>query len=86
MSYDECICMVGEASRKHGKSAGILLRDVTDVVRLRDRGFSHFVVDSDLSILRKKYQKILRDTWEIRGAPSPGLNNEPSVKGSPSGS
>ena len=47
------------AARDAGKEAGILVRDLADVPRHLDLGFTHIAVDSDLSILRKAWQQTL---------------------------
>ena len=55
--YDHCLSLVVEAARAAGKRSGILLRDVSDLAKYRDLGFTHLAVDSDLAILRQSYQQ-----------------------------
>jgi 2-keto-3-deoxy-L-rhamnonate aldolase RhmA len=59
LSYADCLKSVVAAAKTAGKSAGILVRDLTDLQTHRDLGFSHIAVDSDLAILRKAYQQIV---------------------------
>jgi len=61
-NFDECLSLVIQAARKAGKHAGILIRDVAELAKHRDLGFTHIAVDSDLAILRKSY----RQTLELR--------------------
>jgi 2-keto-3-deoxy-L-rhamnonate aldolase RhmA len=49
------------AARKYGKAAGILCRDVETITKFADQGFTEIAVESDLSILRQAYLKILAD-------------------------
>jgi 2-keto-3-deoxy-L-rhamnonate aldolase RhmA len=58
-SYDECLVNVSKAASTHGKAAGILLRDHTEIPRYRSLGFTFIAVDSDFGILRSAYQRIL---------------------------
>ncbi len=55
--FDDCLSQVIQATRNAGKHAGILLRDLGDLPKYRDLGFTHIAVDSDLAILRKSYQQ-----------------------------
>jgi 2-keto-3-deoxy-L-rhamnonate aldolase RhmA len=57
--YAQCIEAVVTAARGAGKTAGILVRDLTELAAQRERGFTCLAVDSDLAILRKAYQQIL---------------------------
>jgi 2-dehydro-3-deoxyglucarate aldolase/4-hydroxy-2-oxoheptanedioate aldolase len=53
--YLDCLQTVAGAARAAGKACGILLREAADLPRHRALGYSHIVVDSDLSILRKAW-------------------------------
>lgn len=59
LSYAECLKSVVAAAQLSGKSAGILVRDLSDLQNHHDLGFTHIAVDSDLAILRKAYQQIV---------------------------
>ncbi len=58
--YDACLRQVAAAADAAGKQAGILLRDTEALPGHRDLGFTCIAIDSDLSILRKAYQTLLR--------------------------
>ena len=49
---------VAEAAERHGKRAGVLVRDRSTVTQLRQRGFSCLAVDSDMAILREGYRSL----------------------------
>jgi len=57
-AYEESLLRVVRAAREAGKAAGILLRDPNDLEKHFHLGFRHVAVESDLSILRKAYQRI----------------------------
>lgn len=57
--YDACLKAVVEAARAAGKSTGILVRNSDDMQPLGMMGFGHLAVDSDLAILRNRYQQLL---------------------------
>jgi 2-dehydro-3-deoxyglucarate aldolase/4-hydroxy-2-oxoheptanedioate aldolase len=59
-SYDACVAQVLEAARIEAKTTGILLRDANAVATHAAQGFTYLAVESDLSILRKAYQEILK--------------------------
>jgi 2-dehydro-3-deoxyglucarate aldolase/4-hydroxy-2-oxoheptanedioate aldolase len=59
--YAHCLAVVRDAAKSAEKRAGILVRDADDLPALRDLGFTHLAVDSDISILRKAYQGILKN-------------------------
>jgi len=60
--YHECLSKVAQAARATGKQAGILVRSTNDITCLRDQGFTHFAVESDLGIIRIRYQETLKQT------------------------
>jgi 2-keto-3-deoxy-L-rhamnonate aldolase RhmA len=60
-AYEACLDAVAEAAREAGKQAGILVRSTADVGPLRARGFTHFAIESDLGIIRGRYQELLAD-------------------------
>ena len=56
--FAQCLRTVVTAAKDAGKAAGILVRDVAELQSHYALGFTHIAVDSDLSILRKGWQKI----------------------------
>jgi 2-keto-3-deoxy-L-rhamnonate aldolase RhmA len=57
--YEECLLRVLDAARHAGKQAGILIRDVAELEKHREMGFTYIAVDSDIAILRKSYLQVL---------------------------
>jgi 2-dehydro-3-deoxyglucarate aldolase/4-hydroxy-2-oxoheptanedioate aldolase len=57
--YAKCLETVGMAAKAAGKTTGILVRELADLQRYRELGFTHIAVDSDVAILRKAYQQTL---------------------------
>jgi 2-dehydro-3-deoxyglucarate aldolase/4-hydroxy-2-oxoheptanedioate aldolase len=55
--FAQCLDIVVAAARDAGKEAGILVRDLADVPRHLELGFTRLAVDSDLAILRKAWQQ-----------------------------
>jgi 2-dehydro-3-deoxyglucarate aldolase/4-hydroxy-2-oxoheptanedioate aldolase len=68
--YEECLAKVAGAARASGKQAGILVRSIDDVLALRELGFTHFAIDSDLGIIRTRYLQILKTTRKLCSADS----------------
>ncbi|AHF91453.1 alpha-dehydro-beta-deoxy-D-glucarate aldolase [Opitutaceae bacterium TAV5] len=62
--YAGCLRAVVAAARSHGKSTGILVRDVTDAGSLREAGFTHLAIDSDMAILRSRYRQLMAGAKE----------------------
>ncbi len=58
--YEGCLSTVAEAARAAGKETGILLRDPSALAAYEALGFTRIALDSDLSILRRAYQGLLR--------------------------
>jgi len=73
LSYEECLQEVIAAVAEAGKSIGILVRNIDEVTRLRGLGFNHFAIDSDLAILRNRYQHLLNFMGEASVARSNGV-------------
>lgn len=63
-----CLAAVVAAATAHGKAAGILVRELADVEPLRKLGFTVLAVDSDLGILRARYQHL---TQALKGGGQP---------------
>ncbi|WP_353197350.1 aldolase/citrate lyase family protein [Parapedobacter defluvii] len=59
-TFDDAIHTVAAAAATHGKRAGILLRDHTQVDTMRTLGYSCIAVDSDLALLRQGYERLIR--------------------------
>lgn len=59
LDYESALTKVSEASKQHGKNAGILMRNMDDFDNLKKMKYSCIAVDSDLGILKKGYQHIL---------------------------
>lgn len=58
-AYNDCLARVAAAAASAGKQAGILVRNLDELPRLRGLGFSHVAVDSDVAILRDRYRSLL---------------------------
>jgi 2-dehydro-3-deoxyglucarate aldolase/4-hydroxy-2-oxoheptanedioate aldolase len=63
--YDDCLEKVAAAAHASRKQVGILVRSLEDIPVLRSRGFTHFAVESDIGILRSRYQQVLKSTREL---------------------
>ncbi|MBI5690435.1 MAG: hypothetical protein HZC55_10100 [Verrucomicrobia bacterium] len=62
LDYETCLARVANAAQAVGKQAGILVRSLEDIPALRSKGFTHFAVESDLGIIRSRYQQVLKET------------------------
>ena len=60
VDYAGCLELVVAAATGQGKQCGILLRNQADMETLRNLGYTLMAVDSDLGILRNRYQTILQ--------------------------
>ncbi len=58
LTYEQCLEATVRAARAHGKSAGILVRNPSDIPQLRALGFNHLAIDSDMGILRRRYAEL----------------------------
>ena len=58
LTLDDCLPRVAAAARNHGVAAGILTRDDTQVRPRLEMGYSYQAVDSDLGILRRRWQEL----------------------------
>lgn len=73
LTYDECLVRVVAAAGAAGKPAGILVRNLDELPRLRALGYSYVAVDSDVAILRQRYRHLLaavRDAHAPAAAPA----------------
>jgi len=57
-TLDELLPIVADAALKAGKKAGILTRDDSEVAKRLALGYTHQAVDSDLGILRRRWQEL----------------------------
>lgn len=57
--YAFCLKSILSAAKDVGKSAGILVRETSQLADHRQQGFRYLAAESDLSILRNAYQHIL---------------------------
>lgn len=64
-AYETCLERVASAAQRAGKRAGILVRSMDDLPSLRRQGFTHFAVESDLGIVRSRYQQMLKGARDL---------------------
>ena len=60
VTLDDCLPKVAVAAKAAGKFAGILTRDDADVQKRLALGYTHQAVDSDLGILRRRWQELTK--------------------------
>ena len=60
VTLDDCLPKVAAAAKAAGKFAGILTRDDADVQKRLALGYTHQAVDSDLGILRRRWQELTK--------------------------
>ena len=58
LTYADCLQAVADAARAAGKQAGILNRSDADLPALLAQGYTIQALDSDLAILRRRYQQL----------------------------
>lgn len=66
LSYKESLESVMAAAQNHGKKAGILVRDNSDIEDLMNMGFSYIALSSDTAILKTGYQNLTNIIQYIR--------------------
>ncbi len=59
LTYEHCLANVAKAAQTAARQAGILCRNDADAEPLARQGFSLLAVDSDLAILRQRYQSLV---------------------------
>ncbi|PRD48752.1 HpcH/HpaI aldolase family protein [Sphingobacterium haloxyli] len=59
INFETAVRQVADAAKQHGKQAGILLRNPSDLAPMKQLGYSCIAIDSDLAILRKGYADII---------------------------
>jgi hypothetical protein len=65
LTYDTCLDRIAAAAKATGIQAGILVRSRDDLPDLLARGFTHFAIESDLGIVRMRYQQVLKGAREL---------------------
>lgn len=65
LPYDDCLDIISNAAREHGKGCGILVRHADDKDKLKGLGFTWLAMDSDLSLVREGFKRNLEiaRTW-----------------------
>lgn len=63
--FEECLQRVLKAAHAAGKSAGLLLRDESELRRRIEQGFTRLAIQSDLSLLREGFVSLLRQAHTI---------------------
>ena len=58
--YPACLQEVAAAAGAAGKACGILLSHSDDAVSLQALGFSHLAIETDITLLREGYRRILQ--------------------------
>jgi 2-dehydro-3-deoxyglucarate aldolase/4-hydroxy-2-oxoheptanedioate aldolase len=61
-AYEECLQRVAQAAAAADKAAGVLIRQTAEIESFRKLGFSHLAIDSDLALLRKGWEAIVKTT------------------------
>lgn len=66
-NYEQALDHILTQARKHGKHAGILIRDPADTDKLLRQGFTKAAVDSDIAILRNGFRAAMQAShpWGI---------------------
>jgi len=59
LEFTDAIRIVANAAKKCNKQAGILVKNVGDIPKYTQLGFSCLAIDSDLGILRKGYESLI---------------------------
>ncbi len=67
LTYTESLQRVAAAAHAAGKQAGILNRNAQDATTLQTQGYTVQAIDSDLAILRQRYQELVKQF-----TPTPG--------------
>jgi len=65
IDFNIAIKRVAEAAKKHRKQAGILVKNIEDIPKYTQLGFSCFAIDSDLGILRKGFQTLITQLKDL---------------------
>lgn len=60
LDYAACLREVAAAAREAGKACGLLCRQTDDFSELQALGFTHLAVETDITLLRESYRKVLQ--------------------------
>ena len=63
--FEDCLVRVVAAARAAGKRAGTLVRDISELPRRLEQGFTQVAVQSDLALLRDAFSAILQNARAI---------------------
>lgn len=64
--FDDAIAKVAAAALKHGKQAGILVRNPDDIQKFREMGFTALAAGSDMGMLKSGYSSLLKNILAMR--------------------
>jgi 2-keto-3-deoxy-L-rhamnonate aldolase RhmA len=64
-TFEDALRQVADAAAAHGKQAGILLRDHTQIQPMKSLGYTCIAVDSDIALLRQGYERLLATVKRI---------------------
>lgn len=59
ISFEEALTNIINAAAKHGKKAGILIREQDQLEVMEKQGYTCIAIDSDLGVLRRAYAAII---------------------------
>lgn len=60
LDYERSLAIVSKSAKQHTKRAGILMRNIADFDHLKELEYRFIAVDSDLGILKRGYQQLLK--------------------------
>ena len=77
MDYAACLREVAAAARAAGKACGLLCRQTDDFAELQALGFTHLAIETDITLLRASYRKVIQPLREDPAVA--GLRDNPSM-------
>jgi 2-dehydro-3-deoxyglucarate aldolase/4-hydroxy-2-oxoheptanedioate aldolase len=60
LDYAACLREVATAAREAGKACGLLCRQTDDFAELQALGFTHLAIETDITLLRESYRKVIQ--------------------------
>lgn len=60
LDYAACLREVAAAARDAGKACGLLCRQTDDFTELQALGFTHLAIETDITLLRESYRKVIQ--------------------------
>lgn len=60
MDYAACLKEVADAAKAAGKACGLLCRQTDDFAELQALGFTHLAIETDITLLRESYRKVIQ--------------------------